>query len=82
MRRKINIIAVICFTALGVLFACTTDMDIRNDNDPDLKRVIVSPTDIEGLISGAFRGYWHAVNGYHPGNTLSQLGEEKSTSWG
>ncbi len=67
---------------LVMLSACTTDMDIRNDNDPNFKRALVTPEDIEGLIAGAFREYWFAVNGFYPGNGLSVIGDEKAANWG
>ncbi len=82
MNSKTGILLALFFFGFLILQGCTTDMDIRNDNDPDTKRVMVTPNDIEELISGSFRLYWFAANGFFPANTLSVLGDVKSTSWG
>ncbi|MFC1492337.1 hypothetical protein ACFL6O_00135 [candidate division KSB1 bacterium] len=82
MKSKIAYFAVFFLVASLIISGCTSDMDIRNDNNPDTKRVIVTPEDVESLISSAFRLYWFAANGFFPANTLCVLGDVKSTSWG
>ncbi|MFC1564576.1 hypothetical protein ACFL6G_06535 [candidate division KSB1 bacterium] len=77
-KKLIFAVILIVFSLSG----CTFDMDLRNDNDPDTKRVLVTPEDVEGLISSAFREYWFAVNGYYPGNGLSVIGDEMACHWG
>ncbi|MFC1492324.1 hypothetical protein ACFL6O_00070 [candidate division KSB1 bacterium] len=75
--------AYISFLILVLFIAgCTTDMDVRNDNDPDTKRVLVTPEDVELLISGSFRHYWFAWNGLYPSLGLSVAADELSSSWG
>ncbi len=82
MKSKFGHFSAFLIIASLIISGCTTDMDVRNDNNPDMKRVLVTPQDIEGLISGSFRLYWFSVNGYYPANTLCVLGDVKSTSFG
>ncbi|MFC1564575.1 hypothetical protein ACFL6G_06530 [candidate division KSB1 bacterium] len=76
--RLLTSVMLIILSASG----CTFDMNLPNNNEPDTKRALVTPEDVEGLIAGAFREYWFAVNGYYPGNGLSVIGDEKASSWG
>ena len=80
MNRTMKCSGFLVFVLFIFLTGCTTDMDVRNDNDPNTRRALVTPEDIEGLISGAFREHWFAVNDYYPGNGLSVIGDEKASS--
>ncbi|MFC1492322.1 hypothetical protein ACFL6O_00060 [candidate division KSB1 bacterium] len=82
MSKNIKRVLLLIPLLIIIVQGCSTDMDVRNDNEPDSRRALVTPEDIEGLISGAFREHWFAVNDQCPGNGLSVIGDEKTSSWG
>ncbi|MFC1564573.1 hypothetical protein ACFL6G_06520 [candidate division KSB1 bacterium] len=67
---------------LFIFTGCQYDMDLRNDNEPDTKRILVAPEDVELMIRDCFRYYWFAWNGYYPSWALSTMADEQSSSWG
>jgi hypothetical protein len=64
------------------VFDDLTELEVINQNDPDLIRTLETATDVEALISSGFY-IWHvgAYMGYI-GSVLSVAGEEGSISWG
>ncbi len=82
MNNHFKLFAIMLIIVSLTVGGCTTDMDIRNDNNPDTKRVLVTPADVENLIGSAFRLYMFAQYGHSPGRALTVLGDEMSSSWG
>ncbi|MFC1492332.1 hypothetical protein ACFL6O_00110 [candidate division KSB1 bacterium] len=82
MNKKLKLLTAFLILAAFAIGGCTTDMDIRNDNNPDTKRVLVTSADVENLIASAFRLYHYAHSGYYPSWALSVMADEYSSSWG
>ncbi|MFC1492331.1 hypothetical protein ACFL6O_00105 [candidate division KSB1 bacterium] len=82
MNNHFKVFAILLIIVSLTIGGCTTDMDIRNDNNPDTKRVLVTPADVENLIASSFRLYHFAQHGHDPGRALTVMGDEMSSSWG
>ncbi len=64
------------------IFDDLTELEVINQNDPDMLRALEEPGDIESLISSGFFVWHRAVYGGQPASALSNIGEEGSASWG
>jgi hypothetical protein len=82
MNSKLKLLTAFLVIVAFALGGCTTDMDIRNDNNPDTKRVLVTPADVENLVGSTFRLYHFAHNAWYPSCVLSVMADEMSASWG
>lgn len=80
MYRKILSFFSVCIIALTVV-GCNTDMNVQNQNDPDMKRVLTDD-DYEGLLGGTFYEFWAAWQKLRPSQSLAVAANELSSSWG
>lgn len=55
--KIITIKALAVFICFGLVTSCA-DLEVENLNDPDLERVLNTPEDYQGLISGGFNRWW------------------------
>lgn len=77
---KLTRIGVFGVLALFGAAACA-DLDVENPNDPDTRRALASPGDVESLIGGSFRSWWEASDWWHS-ITFSTMSDAHSSSWG
>lgn len=64
-----------------ILFSCA-DLDVSNTNEPDQKRALAKPADVESLIRSTFLVFWQGT--HLAGNSwfISTQGDGMSCSWG
>lgn len=68
---------------LAVLLpAACLDMDVVNVNNPDARRALSNPDDVQSLLGGGFLRWWRGAHGIGPANTLAYAGEELTTGFG
>ena len=66
---------------LGVLLlsvAACADLEVTNQNDADADRALVTPGDIQSLISGSYRQYWNGTQQLGFGPALSNMAWQHS----
>ncbi len=80
--NRFTLVTVLMIVMLAVVVGCTTDMAVRNDNNPDTKRVLANPADTESLFAGAYLTYWGGRMYWYPAVGLSVLGDCVTMSWG
>jgi hypothetical protein len=71
----------LCAAVVFAAGACL-DLDIVNENDPDRKRALESPGDIEALIAGGFINWYDVETYYYPAGAMSVAADAHSSSWG
>jgi len=64
------------------LTLCSTDLSVKNENNPDAARALSEPKDVEGLIGGSYRNWWSNTQKSYPGMALGVAAWEITSSWG
>lgn len=80
--KKINKFLLIAFATSGMLFGCKK-MDVSNENNPDLAKVLSTGADVEGVASGLFNTVFtgeHSASGVEA--MLAVAADHVTCSWG
>jgi hypothetical protein len=67
---------------LGLTLAACQDLDITNPNQPDRRRAVSNPNDVEALISGSYATIFRVTQLYNPAHALSMAADEGTSSYG
>lgn len=68
---------------LFLVFGCSPDLSVTNQNAPDKARALANPNDVEKLAGGSFKEFWWSQTQYYgPPWSLSTMADEFSSSWG
>ncbi|MFC1563475.1 hypothetical protein ACFL6G_01005 [candidate division KSB1 bacterium] len=82
MKKKAFTLSALLLILVLISINCETSMDIKNQNNPDMNRILFTSRDYEDLIGGAFLDFWTAwMKGNHPVRARSFLGDNLTTSW-
>jgi hypothetical protein len=73
--------------ALFSLVACDmdyiTNLDTENKNQPDLRRALTNPSDVESMIASSWRPHWNYIQGWDNSNVaLSAMAHEITSTVG
>ena len=81
MMRQLNKIAIISFT---LLMGCNLfeDLDVPNENSPNLEQVFADPEEYPSLLSGSYNTWWNEGMGPNPNLALSTAAEVFTTGYG
>jgi len=68
---KYSIVSLCIFCLLGIS-ACDNDLEVTNQNEPDIIRAFSNPRDLINTVGGGFLTWWNGTNGdQHPGLALA-----------
>jgi hypothetical protein len=61
-----------CILFLFGLLGCETDLNVQNENEPDIIRAFSNPNDLVNTVGGGLLTWWNGANGnQHPGLALA-----------
>ena len=61
-----------CILSLFGLLACETNLNVQNENEPDIVRAFSNPNDLVNTVGGGLLTWWNGANGnQHPGLALA-----------
>jgi hypothetical protein len=61
-----------CILCLFGLLACETNLNVQNENEPDIVRAFSNPNDLVNTVGGGLLTWWNGANGnQHPGLALA-----------
>lgn len=72
-------IAVICAAAVALPGACL-DLDVENTNAADRRAALANPSDVQLLVTGAYRQWWTVAHGFVPAGALSTAADAHSSA--
>jgi hypothetical protein len=82
--KKINTFVLIAIFASGLIVGCKK-MDVTNENNPDLKRVLASGRDLEGVASALYNTVFQGEHAAEDGGVeamLATAADHITCSWG
>ena len=79
--RQLNKIVIISFV---LLMGCNLfeDLDVPNENSPNLEQVFADPEEYPSLLSGSYNTWWNEGMGANPNLALSTAAEVFTTGYG
>mgnify|MGYP006282650327 CR=1 FL=1 len=66
----------------ALLLGACDDLDVNNPNEPDADRALATAGDVESLIASSYKSYFQPAQQYDPGNMLSVMADQTTSSWG
>ena len=68
--------------ALAISAACSTDLTVPNQNNPDVKRALASPQDVQKLAVSSVNSWYLTSTFYRPLNMLSVTADVLTCNFG
>ena len=82
MGTKIKLGSALGAAALLVSAACTQDLNVTNPNNPDVARVLASPTDVQSLAVSSVNSWYLAATYYDPWMMMSVTADALTGNFG
>jgi hypothetical protein len=82
MGTKIKLGSALGAAALLVSAACTQDLNVTNPNNPDVARVLASPTDVQSLAVSSVNSWYLGATYYDPWMMLSVTADALTGNFG
>jgi hypothetical protein len=67
---------------LALVAACSSDLNITNENDPDTQRALATTNDVAVLMENSFNTWWFATQSEEPGEALAVMADALTCSYG
>ena len=81
MKRVLKLKVILLATVLLVTLRCG-DLDTINQNNPDLKTVFSSGSDLISIGKGGYIAWWQGLTDSHPAMAMAVTSDQYGLSWG